>query len=961
MYNFKIDFSVSPWVFLLLIPLFAFALFMYFRMKKKYRRTRNRILSLVLHCLVILLCVGILSGMTFSYDMPNEQNELVILVDASFSSGYAKERANNFVHEILVSNENRCRVSIVTFGFDQQVALEMGEHDPEKAYQTYLEAPLPDITATDIASALTYVWDPANDQSGGEDGKAIISHPETSKIVLISDGLETDRDAMNVVKGITMDGVEIDASFYPANYKGDVWITNVTYPDRKYNVGEEIPFVLEVRSAFEGELDITLTDKTENDVKTVEKKGVQLASSSQTFGFPYTFETPGHHELCFEIESSVDTMPENNLWNLSYDIDEFSSILIIEKYKGESLQLISSLTGSAVGVNIDFHVVQVDETAALPSDIKTLVAFDEVILVNIANSDMPESFVKMLESYVGDYGGGVFTVGGVEKDESGNVVTVQNEKGETVPKAHAYNKDDMQGSLFGQMLPVEITDYTPSVALAIIIDRSGSMETDSEYGMPVNIAISGAIDALEALSPHDQVGIVTLQDHYTFGLDMTPMTQKNRIINSIRNVVNDSGGGTMYEPAIEMAGQTLQSLLSAERKHILFFSDSMPADLYSSYGAAMQRFYKNYGITITYVSVVRPVTDDLKNLAENAGGHAYYMDGSDIGKISDYLAEDLQLDGLSGAVPEQYSPTIQNHTTIVDGVTDDALKEITMDGFFTSVEKGYGDVEVSLRAQYVPLYAQWKYGRGKVGSFLCDLENYWSEEFLESTAGKKVLYNIMSTVISKMTYSENVFSTTVIEDNYRTQISVYGFHLQEEEGKKLIAFVNGPNDEPQKFDLSEESFSGNRFTFLNKTQGVYEITIAKVPIDFGIDGANSLAEIPSGSLYGYYRTFRAFSYSREYDPASDSFADGRTLLVDLSTREIEEGEDPTQKLVYDAESILDYFADIHIVYDPQKLFAILAIVFMLLDIAVRKFKFKWPHEIVRTYRQRKTQFGEGAK
>ena len=85
------------------------------------------------------------------------------------------------------------------------------------------------------------------------------------------------------------------------------------------------------------------------------------------------------------------------------------------------------------------------------------------------------------------------------------------------------------------------------------------------------------------------------------------------------------------------------------------------------------------------------------------------------------------------------------------------------------------------------------------------------------------------------------------------------------------------------------------------------------------------------------------------------------MLVGLSTREIEEDAQPTEKLVYDADTILDYFADIHIFYDPQKLFAILAIVLMLLDIAIRKFKFKWPHEIIRTRKQRKTQFGEAAR
>ena len=32
---------------------------------------------------------------------------------------------------------------------------------------------------------------------------------------------------------------------------------------------------------------------------------------------------------------------------------------------------------------------------------------------------------------------------------------------------------------------------------------------------------------------------------------------------------------------------------------------------------------------------------------------------------------------------------------------------------------------------------------------------------------------------------------------------------------------------------------------------------------------------------------------------------------------------------------------------------ILAIVFFLADIAVRKFKFKWPHELIREYKEKK--------
>ena len=40
-------------------------------------------------------------------------------------------------------------------------------------------------------------------------------------------------------------------------------------------------------------------------------------------------------------------------------------------------------------------------------------------------------------------------------------------------------------------------------------------------------------------------------------------------------------------------------------------------------------------------------------------------------------------------------------------------------------------------------------------------------------------------------------------------------------------------------------------------------------------------------------------------------------------------------------------------YDPRLPFIIIALTLFLLDIAVRKFKFKWPHEIVRDYKAKK--------
>lgn len=84
MSDFKIELE-HPWLLLLLIPVLFFSFFPFFRLSKKYRRNRNRIISVVTHTLAMVLCVAMVAGMTFTYELPNRQNELIVLVDRSDS------------------------------------------------------------------------------------------------------------------------------------------------------------------------------------------------------------------------------------------------------------------------------------------------------------------------------------------------------------------------------------------------------------------------------------------------------------------------------------------------------------------------------------------------------------------------------------------------------------------------------------------------------------------------------------------------------------------------------------------------------------------------------------------------------------------------------------------------------------------------------------------------------------
>ena len=84
MTNLRIEF-LYPWLLLLLIPMFALSFFLYFRISNRYRRTRNRIVSMVLHFIVGTLSILTLAGINFHYSLPNMETEVILLVDVTYS------------------------------------------------------------------------------------------------------------------------------------------------------------------------------------------------------------------------------------------------------------------------------------------------------------------------------------------------------------------------------------------------------------------------------------------------------------------------------------------------------------------------------------------------------------------------------------------------------------------------------------------------------------------------------------------------------------------------------------------------------------------------------------------------------------------------------------------------------------------------------------------------------------
>jgi hypothetical protein len=281
---------------------------------------------------------------------------------------------------------------------------------------------------------------------------------------------------------------------------------------------------------------------------------------------------------------------------------------------------------------------------------------------------------------------------------------------------------------------------------------------------------------------------------------------------------------------------------------------------------------------------------------------------------------------------KEFTPKINEYNAIVSGIDQKDMPKLT--GYYGTVKKE--GATVVLTGDYsVPIYAQWTYGAGRVGSFMCDINGTWSADFVSSVVGQRFFENVIEGLFPVNPIQISDISVTMKEDNYSTQLNVYT-SLQDNDTVELS--IKPLTESASAYYTDNEipisvADGYTRFTFVITQPGLYQVTVSKKDVN-----GNVLSE------YSFYKTL---SYSGEYNVFADEDVDGEQLLAKLA-------EDGRGVVVTDSLEIFESFSKtIDKSFDPRLIFLIISAVCFLLDVAVRKFKFKWIHELIRERKQNK--------
>jgi Mg-chelatase subunit ChlD len=655
---------------LLLVPL---AVYLSRTSMALMRRSRRRF-SLALRLVIIALLVLALAGLEVVRAV--DRLSVVFLLDRSDSidaAGRAFEAA--YVRDALQAMGENDAAGVVAFAaealVDRPVVAEKSPPDLASA---------PTTTYSNLAEAIRL-------------GLAVAPADTQRRMVLISDGRENVGSTEWAARLAAASGVPVDVVEVPSASGPEVWVESLTAPPT-VRENERTSLEISVRSSA----DTTATLAVYMDGAQLGAQQVTLVRGTNNFVQNLPPVPPGFHSYVAQVipPEGADTRRENNRYSAYSLVLGKPRILIVEKQPGESEALRVALSPS-----IDADVVS---PARMPASVKDLAGYEGVVLVNVPATGLEQGSMESLRTLVRDLGKGLVVIGGDESYAAGGYFRTP----------------------FEEMLPVDLNLPSkldiPTVGMALVIDRSGSMQsahTVNGAGVTkLELAKEAAYRAVAQLSARDYVGVVTFDSAPDWVVPMQKLGDPAQFKDRIGGI--STGGGTnIYSGLAPAVDALIES--KAKSKHIVLLTDGVSEG--GDYDGLLRKMADN-AITVSTVAVGGDAdTEFLKSLAARGGGRYYYTEEGNA--LPEIFAHESHFAARSYLIERPFSPERTSPSPILEGLG--GLPGLQ--GYVGTSPKPAGQV-VLVSDAGDPVLAQWQYGLGRVVAWTSDAKGQWAKDWI---------------------------------------------------------------------------------------------------------------------------------------------------------------------------------------------------------------------------------------
>jgi Ca-activated chloride channel family protein len=680
------DFT-DPWMLVLLLILPVCALGM--RGSLAALVPAQAVLCLTVRCLILLLLILAIAGLRLrwkSFDLA-----VVFLVDRSASiSAEAAAEARAFIEKTLPEKAGRDEIGIVGFASAAQVI-----EAPARAPNLARVWPEPEErNHTAVSRALSF-------------SSAIFPIGTTRRLVLLSDGHDTEGGAVETAQRLGLQGIEVFTVPLKNPSRPEVLVEQVELP-AQVKTGEPFDLTARLRSSIA----TTAIAKLYQNQFLIAELPVTLKPGTNSAVFRSLKTTDSFARYEVELFPAEDTLIENNRAQGTVSLRGDPRVLIIDRDPQKVAPLAEALRSQKI-------VVDVRGLPGLPKSVDELQGFDLFILSDVPALLLTGPQMEAWRSWVQDLGGGFAMLGGEESFGAGG-----------------YFRTPIE-----QMLPVRMEhddrQETPTVALLVVLDRSGSMAAQAAGQTKISLADRGAVYALNVLQPKDLFGVFAVDSRVHRVVPLGRPDNRAGIEQKIMSITAGGGGIYIYTSLVE-AFAALRDV-PAKIKHVILFSDAADAEEKSAGEMADGTMMGGSSLDLASAMLANKVTTSvvalgneadkdtefLRQLADRGNGRFYLT--SDALTLPQIFSTETMKVAQSSLIEEPFLAVAAGRDPMIAGI--DWTQSPLLLGYNATKPKPTAQI-LLVTERGEPLLARWRRGLGQVAAFTSDAKSRWAGEWL---------------------------------------------------------------------------------------------------------------------------------------------------------------------------------------------------------------------------------------
>jgi Ca-activated chloride channel homolog len=639
----------------------------------------------------------------------------IVLVDVSDSiSDKQLDAAKKYVDE-LEKAEDDGSLQLITFAEKPVVA----RPEDGKALSTGIKRHAAGGAGTDTQSAMQL-------------GYGLFPDGYLPRMVIVTDGNQTEGDlAVEAYRAKEL-GVKVSWRTFEADKTAEVRVVGLTLPD-DIKVGQPFEVTAEVWATEPQSASLALQqDEFPNGLEP--SKTVELREGKNLVKFKSDAKRAGATTYKLRLTKiEKDTEQKNNVAVMTAPVRGRPNVLYVEGGVMREPGSAGYLQKALEHENID---VSVRGPTGIPSNPKELEKYDLVLVSDVPAHLMGAGQMAALDTYVKGMGGGLIMAGGEDSFGSGG-----------------YERTTIEN-----MMPVrfdsEKIKEQPDIALALVIDRSGSMQ-----GPKLEAAKESARVTAEVLSPNDYIVVVAFDSEAQVYVRPTRASNRMRISNDIARL--QSGGGTNIFPGLKEAFEQLQGI-NAKVKHVILLSDGeAPTDGIAELVGDMRASR----ITVSAVGVQGADRNMLAMIADNGEGRLYMVE--DIGSLPKIFMKETQEAQKSQLVEDLIHVRVAKKVEAIEGTNVENAPPLH--GYVTTKPKPTSET-ILISDLGEPILARWRYGSGTSVAWTSDVKNRWSVDWIRWGGYPKFWAQVVRSTMRRKVYDSYDLYAKVADG--RAQITV---------------------------------------------------------------------------------------------------------------------------------------------------------------------------------------------